>query len=125
MAYAINVKSIVPPTTPVAWEKRIQLADVAADPAVQDLGKAAFWYIEIKFVIKASTGTVDAVISTGDDGAMTNPREIGKIKQVTGSTLGTRYFQGWTDKLQEFLKIDLTLSVAATMDIEIFATPLT
>ncbi len=125
-AYAINVKSIVPPTEPVAWEKRIQLADVSADPAVQDLGKAAFWFVLVKLVIKASNNTVDARLVTTDDvGGITNPREIAKMDQVTSATLGTRHLSGWTDKLQEFLTIDLTLGGTATIDIDIFATPLT
>lgn len=127
MAYAINVKGIIPPQHPVSFPKVFRAADVTltATPWF-DLGRAFQWFASAKIKLKSLAGTTPTATFTlqfADDATGLNP--LPAAKSVALDTVGTLNLSGWCDDPKGFVRVTLAITgtgVTAVYDAEIWVT---
>lgn len=132
MAYAIVIKSSVPPFHPVAFPHRQTLADqtattTATTGAFGDLVTTGrLYFLVAKIKTKALTGTRVYSLETADNtGFSTARREIASNTQATASILGTTGLYGWSDETtNQFYRIVATFGTSGTFDVEVMAMPM-
>jgi len=130
MAFAMAVKSELPPTGPIAYQHHQTAADATATTTVTtgafgDLVTPGRWWIQAKILIKALSGTCSLTLETADNTSFsTNRQQIAPFAATTASILGSTILSGWTDiATNQYYRILMAFGTSGTVDIVVDANP--
>jgi hypothetical protein len=119
MAYAITNKTDF---TPQGFPTKIvELADLTADVAAQDLGIVGFKWLRVRGRIKALVGTFALVVKVDTVVGMSSPETIIQTPTYPDVEPITFEYFGWSDDGFQFVNLDFTFGTSGTVDVELAA----